>query len=469
MKYKKPGYRSTQVSITNSPIHLQEVFAQVFTKSALDFVAELVIRFEDGIEQLHWNRLKTTSELHLGATSLNFNNTCREDWKIGELPSRLHNRRVDLGDVSPANTSHFIKALNAPVQGVQVDFDDGHCPTWHNQIVGLHNVYQAVHGGLYNVPKIENLPILMLRPRAWNMIEHNIMINGKKAPGPLVDFGLLMYHNAQILYEHNCGPYFYLSKVESAKEAKLWNDIFLWTQRRLNLPHGTIKACVLIENILSAFAMDEILYQLKDHSLGLNCGIWDYAASIICKLGHNRKFLLPDRNKYVNVDKHFLKQYVLLVIKTCHARGAPATCGMSALLNQSPDIVEQVKVAKKKEILMGADGFLVYDETLVPSLSELWNECSQKPNQIDKQIDVNITASDLLEVPVGDVTLTVSNTTSKLQFSTDFVHNKNSVMEQAAEIFVEIVTMRYAPEYITTYLNDHIIFKQRQAALNAKL
>lgn len=527
MIYKKPDYSLTQVSITDSPLHLGEAFEKLFTKNALDFVAELITTFEDRIDQLHWGRLKRKADIHLNGTLPHFSDRT-PSWKIATLPDRLQNRQIDLGDVSPANTSHLTKALNTNVQGVQVDFDDGHCPTWHNQIVGLYNVYQAVRGELYNVPKLEQLPILMFRPRAWNMTEHNVTISGKKAPAPLVDFGLLMYHNAVILYEHNCGPYFYLSKVENSFEAKLWNDIFIWSQNKLSLPYGTIKACVLIENILSAFEMDKILYELRDHSLGLNCGIWDYAASIICKFGHDPKFLLPDRNKYVNVDKHFLKQYTLLVIKTCHARGAPATCGMSALLNENYTVVEQVKLAKKREIEMGADGFLVYDDTLVPYLNRLWNEGCKHPNQINKQIDVNISESDLLDIPSGGVTLpglkhnievailfiynwlignghfiykglvedSATAEISRLQvwqcitqqvvirdtvqivdkafieqLTTDFLKNQNNLMEQAAKLFVEIVTMRYAPDYITTYLNDHIIFQQlhSKSALKAKL
>lgn len=204
---------------------------------------------------------------------------------MAPVPKRLINRRLDLGDVSPTSLVHFTSALNADVQGIQVDFDDGHCPTWHNQITGLLNVYKAVHNQLPNVPTICKAPILMLRPRAWNMLETHVWIDNKQIPGPVFDFALLMYHNAKILFEKECGPFFYLSKMEGSNEARLWNGIFTWAQKKLNLPYGTIKACVLIENILSSFEMNEILYELRDHSLGLNCGIWDYAASVISKFG----------------------------------------------------------------------------------------------------------------------------------------------------------------------------------------
>ncbi|KAI8440981.1 hypothetical protein MSG28_009262 [Choristoneura fumiferana] len=216
-------------------------------------------------------------------------------------------------------------------------------------------------------------------------------IDGKEAIGPLVDFAILMYHNAKKLYEANSGPYFYLSKLEGAGEAKLWNNIFIWAQHQLGIPQGTIKACVLIENIISTFEMEEILYALREHSLGLNCGIWDYCASIISKF----EFLLPDRNKYVNMDRHFLSSYMRLVIATCHARAAPATGGMAAATlrpgadaadKESKEVINKILDAKLKEIEAGVDGFMVYDSRVVPHVNE-------------------ITAEDLLTIPSGGVTL----------------------------------------------------------------
>ncbi|KAG6454148.1 hypothetical protein O3G_MSEX008516 [Manduca sexta] len=254
----------------------------------------------------------------------------------------------------------------------------------------------------------------MLRPRAWNMIEHNILIDGKEAIGPLVDFAILMYHNAKKLYEANSGPYFYLSKLESASEARLWNDIFVWAQRELCLPQGTIKACVLIENILSTFELDEILFALRDHSLGLNCGIWDYCASIVAKFGHRSEYQLPDRNKYVNMDRHFLSSYLKLVVKTCHARGAPATGGMAAAMlkpgtdgtdKESKMKISKILEAKLKEIDCGVDGFMVYDTRVAPHVNELWKKHGAMPNQISRKFDYVITAQDLLSIPTGGVTL----------------------------------------------------------------
>lgn len=320
-----------------------------------------------------------------------------------------------MADVSPSNLEHFSGALCADVQGIQVDFDDGHCPTWRNQITGLYNVYQAVRGHLPNVPCISKSPILMFRPRAWNMTEHNMSIKGREVPGPLFDFALLIYHNARELSRHEVGPCFYLSKLEDANEATLWNDIFTWSEHTLEIPYGTIKACVLIENILAAFQMEHILFALRDHSLGLNCGVWDYSASIISKFGSSERFLMPDREKYVSMSKSFLKNYMKLVIQVCHERGTYATGGMVAEILPSetdPDAssatVHKVCRSKLTEIQAGVDGFLVYDFKLVPYLNELWSKYggffSRKPADRAPMVHQEVSAADLLTLPVGGVT-----------------------------------------------------------------
>ncbi|KAI5635257.1 malate synthase domain-containing protein [Phthorimaea operculella] len=322
------------ILLQSPPPKLEDVQKSIFNPAALEFLAKIHREFDSNIHQLYQNRLKRTVDLQ--SESLEFKTSPeRKDktWKIAPLPTRLQNRHLDLGDVSASNTAHFLSALNSDVQGIQVDFDDGHCPTWKNQLIAFQNVALAVNGKLLGAPlSITTCPVLMLRPRAWNMIEHNILIDGKEAIGPLVDFAILMFHTGKKLYEANSGPYFYLSKLEGATEAALWNKIFVWTQNELGLPQGTIKACVLIENIVSSFELEEILYALKDHSLGLNCGIWDYCASIIAKFGVRKEFLLPDRNKYVHMERHFLDSYLRLVVATCHARGAPATGGMAAAM-----------------------------------------------------------------------------------------------------------------------------------------
>ncbi|CAK1589119.1 unnamed protein product [Parnassius mnemosyne] len=408
---------SNVILLQSAPPKLVDIQKSVFSREAVEFVAKLHKTFDLKIENLYKNRLEKNVAIQT-QNSLDFKKSSeRSDsiWKVAPIPYRLQNRHLDLGDVSASNAAHFIAALNSDVQGIQVDFDDGHCPTWKNQLLAYHNINLVVNGKLPGAPlSITTCPVLMLRPRAWNMIDHDILIDGKEAIGPLVDFGILMYHNAKKLHENNSGPYFYLSKVQGSSEANLWNEIFVWSQNELGLPHGSIKACVLIENIISTFELEEILYALKDHSLGLNCGIWDYCASIIAKFGDRKEFILPDRNKYVNMDRHFLNSYMKLVVSTCHARGAPATGGMAAAMlkpgsngldKESKIVVSNVLEAKLKEIEIGVDGFMVYDVRLVPYVNELWKKNGTAPNQITRQLDVNITAQDLLTIPQGGVTL----------------------------------------------------------------
>nr|XP_014344193.1 PREDICTED: malate synthase-like [Latimeria chalumnae] len=294
-----------------------------------------------------------------------------------------------------------------------VDFDDGNCPTLSNQIKGIFNVYKAVRNQFPGAPPISKAPILMLRPRAWNMVEHAMMVNGKEVPGPLFDFGLLMYHTGRILFENESGPFFYLSKVESYLEARLWSQIFVWTETKLGLPLGSIKATVLIENILATFEMEEILYELKAHSAGLNCGIWDYCASFVNNFGHRPEFILPDRSKYVNMEKLFLKSYMELLVQTCHRRGALATGGMAALLLPKDKgtadyqrVLATVTRLKLYEINAGVDGFMVYDFDLVEPMQKLFQEHTKGPNQLHiLRADVVVTLQDLLSVPAGGVTL----------------------------------------------------------------
>ncbi|KAI9541471.1 hypothetical protein NQZ68_029840 [Dissostichus eleginoides] len=292
-----------------------------------------------------------------------------------------------------------------------VDFDDGNCPTYYNQIKGLCNVYKAVHNKFPNAPHISQAPVLMLRPRAWNMVEHNMMVGGKEAPGPLFDFGLLMFHCGEELFRNGSGPFFYLSKVESFMEARLWKKIFVWTQLKLGLPLGSIKATVLIENVLAAFEMEEILYELRENSAGLNCGIWDYSASFINKFGLRQAFLLPDRSKYVNMEKRFLRSYMELLVQTCHRRGALATGGMAALLLPEDRDAHRTAMAavsrlKLMEIQAGVDGFMVYDLGLIEPMQKLFQLHTEGDNQLHQLLeDVTVTPDDLLSMPSGGVTL----------------------------------------------------------------
>ncbi|XP_033631700.1 malate synthase-like isoform X3 [Asterias rubens] len=405
------------ISLADPPSGLEEAYNILLTPPALKFISDIASHFDQRVEQLLNERI--LKKAHLDETrglpdfSPETSHIRAGSWKVDPVPRRLRNRHLDLGDVSPANTTHFSLALQSCAQGIQTDFDDGHCPTWQTQLGGMFNIYKAVHGTLYNkMPSIEMLPVLMLRPRAWNMVEHNMLVNGKEVPGPIFDFGLLMFHTAKILHAKESGPFFYLSKLEGYKEARLWNDIFVFAEQKLGLRVGTIKATVLIENVFAAFEMHEILYELRTHSAGLNCGIWDYSASFINKLGNRPEFVLPDRSKYVNMQRHFLKSYMALTIKTCHGRGCHATGGMSATLlpqtqgSEYDRLMDGACKAKLVEILAGADGFMVYDVRLLKPMQQLFEMYAPSANQYHVlRPDVKVTRDDLLMMPSGGVTL----------------------------------------------------------------
>uniref|UniRef100_A0A0N7ZB81 malate synthase n=1 Tax=Scylla olivacea TaxID=85551 RepID=A0A0N7ZB81_SCYOL len=410
------GWRGTSaveavgVEVELPPKGLEEAHITLLTPPALKFVADLTKQFNSEVDLMLNERVRRKVELDVTGNRPEFlvnPQAQAPDWRVDPAPRRLQDRRLDLGDVSPANTEHFVAALKCMVNGIQTDFDDGHCPTWPAQLRGLYNVFKAVHGLFPDIGDIGSLPVLMLRPRAWNMIEHNMLVDGREVPGPLFDFGLLMFHCAGRLMQAESGPFFYLSKVEGANEARLWNEIFCWAQDQLGIPRGTIKSCVLIENVLASFQMEAILYELRHHSIGLNCGIWDYSASFVNKFGHRDDFVLPDRNKYVNMQRHFLRSYMDLVVHTCHRRGAHATGGMVATMLVSKDsfLVSQVTSAKLRELMAGVDGFMVYDLRLVPVMLKLYRTFGFI-NQIDRvRDDVKVTPADLLEMPAGGVTL----------------------------------------------------------------
>ncbi|KAM7417038.1 hypothetical protein PAMA_016920 [Pampus argenteus] len=409
---------SVSMELSPAPSGLEAEYETLFTTDSLQFLHELISTFDEEVDQVLRLRVSRKANLDISGDLPSFleaTSHVRRDpaWRVLSVPAKLQRRHVDIGDLAPCDTKRFIKALKSPAQGTQVDFDDGNCPTYYNQIKGIHNVFKAVYNQFLDVPHISQAPVLMLRPRAWNMVEHNMIVDGKEAPGPLFDFGLFMFHCGKTLFENQSGPFFYLSKVESFMEARLWNNIFVWTQQKLGLPLGSIKATVLIENVLAAFEMEEILYELRDHSAGLNCGIWDYSASFVNKFGHKRAFLLPDRSKYVNMEKHFLRSYMDLLVQTCHRRGALATGGMAPLLlpqdpNSDPYRTVLATVTRQKllEIKAGIDGFMVYDLNLIEPMQKLFQLHTEGDNQLHQlRNDVTVTPDDLLSMPAGGVTL----------------------------------------------------------------
>ncbi|MGH9440146.1 MAG: malate synthase A, partial [Terriglobia bacterium] len=311
----------------------------------------------------------------------------------------------------------IINALNSGASAYLADFEDSNSPTWQNNVEGQINLRDAVNGTIsFASPEgkqyalAETIATLLVRPRGLHLPEKHLYVDGRPISGSLFDFGLFFFHNAKRLIGKGSGPYFYLPKLESHLEARWWNDVFNFAQDKLGIPQGTIRATVLLENILATFEMDEILYELRQHSSGLNCGRWDYIFSFIKKFRHRADFVLPDRAT-VTMEKHFLNSYVLLLIKTCHRRGIHAMGGMAAQIPIKNDpeanekALEKVRQDKLREVEAGHDGTWVAHPALVPIAKEIFDAGMKGRNQIDvKREDVQVSPEDLLKVPPGEIT-----------------------------------------------------------------
>jgi malate synthase len=339
-----------------------------------------------------------------------------DDWRVAEVPADLQDRRVEI--TGPVDRKMVINALNAPVKCFMADFEDSCSPTWENILLGQVNLRDAVNrtisftneatGKRYELA--DETATLLVRPRGWHLTEKHCLIDGERASASIFDFALYLANNHESLKAHGTGPYFYLPKLESHLEARLWNDIFVVAQEHLGIPVGTIKATVLIETILAAFEMDEILYELRDHSAGLNCGRWDYIFSFIKRFRHHANFALPDRD-VVTMDRHFLSSYVRLLIKTCHRRGAHAMGGMAAQIPIKGDTaandaaMAKVRADKRREAEAGHDGTWVAHPGLAEIALAEFNAVMSGPNQLQvMREDVEVSAADLLKVPSGDIT-----------------------------------------------------------------
>jgi malate synthase len=387
--------------------------AAILTAPARTFLAELSARFEPVRLQLLERRkaragkpfdfLEETASVRKG------------DWKVAPIPADLTDRRVEI--TGPVDRKMIINALNSGANVFMADLEDSNSPTWQNNLEGQANLRDAVRreislvtpeGKSYNLnPKTA---VLFVRPRGWHLVEKHFLVNGSPISGSLFDFGLFFLHNARELLKRGSGPYFYLPKLESHLEARLWNDIFTFSQEYLGIPHGSVRATVLIETIAGAFEMDEILYELRDHSAGLNCGRWDYIFSFIKKFSHASDRILPDRAQ-VTMTRHFLKSYVDLLIQTCHRRGIHAMGGMAAQIPIKNDAeannmaLEKVRADKLREVQAGHDGTWVAHPGLVAIAKAVFDEHMPTPNQISRsRDDVHVTAADLLEVPTGEIT-----------------------------------------------------------------
>ena len=339
------------------------------------------------------------------------------DWEVAPLPPDLQDRRVEI--TGPVDRKMVINALNAPVKTFMADFEDSCSPTWSNIVQGQINLRDAINGTIEFIRDSdqkryslnENTATLIIRPRGWHLNEKHILINGEEVSGSLFDFALYLSNNYQSLNSKGSGPYFYLPKLESHLEARLWNDVFVEAQDFLKIEQGTIKATVLIETILAAFEMNEILYELKDHSAGLNCGRWDYIFSFIKRFRNDPSCILPNRDE-VTMTRHFLNSYVDELIKTCHKRNVHAMGGMAAQIPIKNDAeknklaMDKVQSDKLREAKAGHDGTWIAHPGLSAIAMDAFDSVmANNPNQIsNKRNDVNTTAGDLLKIPTGSIT-----------------------------------------------------------------
>ena len=390
----------------------------ILTPEAIAFVADLHRRFDSRRKDLLNRRLVRQSAIDAGQLPDFLPETAeirKSDYVVGPIPNDLMDRRVEI--TGPVDRKMVINALNSGANVFMADFEDSNSPTWENNLTGQINVRDAVRGDVeYTSPEGKRYQlnpkpaVLMVRPRGWHLVERHFQVDDQPVSGGLFDFGLYFFHNIKVRMANGTAPYFYLPKIQSHLEARLWNDVFVHAQEALGVPNGTIRATVLIETILAAFEMDEILWELRDHSAGLNCGRWDYIFSFIKTFKNDPKFMMPDRVT-VTMDKHFLKSYVDLLIQTCHRREIHAMGGMAAQIPIKNDAaanaaaMEKVRQDKLREVRAGHDGTWVAHPGLVPIAKEIFDQYMKTPNQIDvKREDVKVTAADLIQVPEGQIT-----------------------------------------------------------------
>lgn len=398
---------------------VNEAELEILTPDAILFLVELARHFTTRRNELLYNRKIRQQRIDQGELPefLSETRNIREsDWAIAPLPEDLLDRRVEI--TGPASDRKMVvNALNSGAKMFMADFEDSNSPTWENCLQGQIHLRDAIRRQIDFVNEAgkeyklkEETAVLLVRPRGWHLDEKHFLVDGKPIPGGLFDFGLYFYHNAKELLARGTGPYFYLPKLESHLEARLWNDVFVFAQEYVEIAQGTIKATVLIETILAAFEMNEILYELREHSAGLNCGRWDYIFSYIKKLAKQPHVILPDRS-LVTMTVPFMRAYTLLTVKTCHRRNAPAIGGMAAQIpvkgNQeaNQEAMDKVKADKEREASDGHDGTWVAHPALVPVVMEVFDRIMPTPNQYTKQrTDVEVSASDLLSVPEGVIT-----------------------------------------------------------------
>jgi malate synthase len=398
---------------------ITDSYAEILTPEAVAFIVDLQRTFNTRRKALLDARHVRQKRLDVGEKP-NFlpdTKSVRDaEWSVAPLPADILDRRVEI--TGPVDRKMIINALNSGAKVFMADFEDSNTPTWSNLIEGQFNLRDAIRRTItYSDPSTgkqyklnDKTAVLFVRPRGWHLEERHVRVDGEPMSGSIFDFGLYFFHNAKELLARGSGPYFYLPKMESHLEARLWNDIFIRAQEKVGLPQGSIKATVLIETILATFEMDEILYELREHSAGLNCGRWDYIFSFIKKFANDPHAVLPDRGQ-VTMATHFMRSYSKLAIKTCHRRNVHAMGGMSAYIPIKSDpvandkAIAQVQADKEREASDGHDGTWVAHPGLVPVALEIFNRLMPQPNQISKQLpDYKATAADLLQIPDGQIT-----------------------------------------------------------------
>lgn len=397
----------------------QEGFEEILSLEAQQFLVKLHLQFNRKRLDLLDNRQTIQKQLDEGVlpTFLPETQHIRSaSWQVEALPPDLLDRRVEI--TGPVDRKMIINALNSGAKVFMADFEDSNAPSWSNNINGQINLRDAVRKTIRFVhPQKDKtyqlndrIATLMVRPRGWHLDEKHLLYKGEKMSASLVDFGLFFFHNAHHLIARGSGPYFYLPKLEHYLEARLWNEVFVFAQYFLEVPQKTIKATVLLETILASFQLDEILYELKDHSAGLNCGRWDYIFSFIKRFRNVEGFVLPDRAK-VGMTTPFMSAYSKLVIKTCHKRGVHAMGGMAAQIpiKNNPEAnakaIEKVRNDKLREVKNGHDGTWVAHPGLVQVAMDIFDEYMPELNQIkNKRLDIEVSAEDLIEVPKDSIT-----------------------------------------------------------------
>src|SRR5713101_222504 len=433
-----------------------EGFPDILTPDALDFLGRLHREVEPVRTGLLEKRAEMAKKLRSGGTFDFLSETAdtrKSAWRVADVPQDLRVRKVEI--TGPTDRKMVINALNSGASVYMADFEDANAPTWHNMVDGQRNLIDAVErkisfknpdGREYKLN--DEIATLVVRPRGWHLVERHLTIDDAPISGAVFDFGLYVFHNARRLLERGSGPYFYLPKMESHREARLWNQIFDWTENELDLGRGKIKATVLVEVLPLAFEMEETLYELRDHSAGLNAGRWDYMFSIIKKLGDRKDFILPDRAQ-VTMTVPFMRAYTELLVKTCHKRGAFALGGMAAFLpsRRDPEVNEtalaKVREDKTREANDGFDGTWVAHPDLVETaMREFDRVLGSRPNQLDRQRpEVNVRPKQLLDVRVPGGTITDAglrtNVNVGIQYLASWLRGTgaaaiNNLMEDAA-------------------------------------